>query len=222
MMSGVVMASNLLRGACRSLHLQCYKLSTDRFQGGQHAFTGAAYAGSMTNISLLSGDLLRIENGRGLLLAVRSGAIWLTQETDPRDFFLAAGRRMRLDKDGLSVAYASVPATLTLAASLAGETSRELPVVTRGRNFRSRGSIHRLARTALAVWLRMHRAGATIGRRLAQARCEEAGVRLLSQLDARTLRDIGLDAASGHPLAARVDAHREQQRRRAFAAQAWA
>ena len=62
----------------------------------------------MTDITLHSGEGLRIENGRGLLLAVRSGAIWLTQEADPRDFFLTAGRFMRLDNDGLSVAYASL------------------------------------------------------------------------------------------------------------------
>jgi len=157
----------------------------------------------MTNISMLSGDVLRIENGRGLLLAVRSGAIWLTQEADPRDFILDAGRRMRLDKDGLSVAYASVPATLTLAAPPGPQ----------------RGSIHRFARTALALWLRMQRAAAAIGRRFAQAQRDEAKARLLARLDARTLRDIGLGADSGHRLAVQIAVHRDQQRLRAHAAQ---
>src|SRR5262245_37292107 len=157
----------------------------------------------MTNISMHSGDVLRIENGRGLLLAVRSGTIWLTQEADPRDFLLDAGRRMRLDKDGLRCAYASVRPTLPLAAPPGPQ----------------RGSIHRFARTALAAWLRMHRVGAAIGRRFAQAQRDEAKARSLAQLDARTLRDIGLGADSGHPLAVQIDVQREQHRLRAYAAQ---
>ena len=64
----------------------------------------------------------------------------------------------------------------------------------------------------------MHWAGATIGRRFAQARCEEALARRLAQLDARILRDIGLHADSGHPLAGRVDAYLRQQRLHEFAA----
>ena len=40
---------------------------------------------------------------------------------------------------------------------------------------------------------------------------EEEQARLLAQLDERTLRDIGLDAGSGNPLAARADAYRQQE-----------
>jgi hypothetical protein len=149
----------------------------------------------MTDISLHSGEGLRIENGRGLLLAVRSGAIWLTQEADPRDFFLTAGRFMRLDNDGLSVAYASLPATLTVAATPGPD------------NARPSSFIHRLGRSLFAIL-----------ERFARARREAAAARLLAELDPRILRDIGLDASSGHPLAGRAEAHRRQSELRAFGA----
>lgn len=67
----------------------------------------------------------------------------------------------------------------------------------------------------------MHRAGAAIGRRLARAQAEDAQARLLAQLDARTLRDIGLDSGSGHSLAGRVEAYRRQLRLHQLAARMW-
>lgn len=47
-----------------------------------------------------------------------------------------------------------------------------------------------------------------------QAWREEEQARLLARLDERLLRDIGLDAGSGDPLAARADAYGQQGARR--------
>lgn len=52
------------------------------------------------------GSILRIEDARGAVLHVREGAVWLTQEGDPLDRYLAAGARFRLDRDGLAVVQA--------------------------------------------------------------------------------------------------------------------
>ena len=101
--------------------------------------------------------------------------------------------------------------SLLSGEGLRSENGRAAPIV-------QRGYARRFAHVVLAGWLRMHRAGVAIGRRFAQARREETQARQLAQLDARILRDIGLDADSGHPLAGRVDAYRRQQRLHEFAA----
>lgn len=93
-----------------------------------------------------------------------------------------------------------------------------LELVTRGRPVRQRGSVHRLARIALAAWLRMRRVGVAIGGRFVQRQLEEAQARMLSRVDPRTLRDIGVSSDSGHPLAARVDALRRWERLQVLAA----
>ena len=48
---------------------------------------------------------------------------------------------------------------------------------------------------------------------------EASECQLLAQLDQRMLRDIGLDLGSGHPLAVRADALRQQELRRIAMAQ---
>jgi len=69
------------------------------------------------------GSILRIEDARGSVLHVREGAVWLTQEGDPLDRYLAAGARFSLDRDGLAVAQAIVPqTTLTVTPPLRERT----------------------------------------------------------------------------------------------------
>jgi hypothetical protein len=69
----------------------------------------------------------------------------------------------------------------------------------------------RIMRTLYAGWLRMHRRGASIARRFAQARREEAQARMLAQLDPRILKDIGMEPHHGSALAERVHAHRRRE-----------
>jgi hypothetical protein len=63
------------------------------------------------------GWMLRIEDGAESVIHVRSGALWLTQERDGRDYYLAAGSTFRLDRDGLAVAQATRRSSVTLTAA---------------------------------------------------------------------------------------------------------
>ena len=60
-------------------------------------------------------------------------------------------------------------------------------------------------RKVLAAWIRLHRAGAGIGR-------QRAVERHLSELDARTLKDVGLESWRS-PLGARVETLRRERAR---------
>jgi hypothetical protein len=50
--------------------------------------------------------LHRIVDGEGLTLLCLKGAVWVTQESDPRDIILTAGESFTLDRQGLAVLYA--------------------------------------------------------------------------------------------------------------------
>ena len=92
-----------------------------------------------------------------------------------------------------------------------------------GEALRIRGSLRRgysrsIGRTVLAWGLRLHRMGAAVGRRFVRARLEESQARALAELDARTLRDIGLEPYHGCSLADRIEAHRRKALIRQFSA----
>jgi hypothetical protein len=74
-------------------------------------------------LHLGQGNLLRIEDGTGLLVSVTEGEVWLTEEGDHRDVVLRSGESFRLQHRGLSLLYALEPAALTLSAP----RSREYP-----------------------------------------------------------------------------------------------
>jgi hypothetical protein len=67
-------------------------------------------------LTLGQGDMLRITDGRGLLVQVAQGKVWLTQERDYRDIVLGAGESFRLERAGLSLVYALEAAALSVAA----------------------------------------------------------------------------------------------------------
>jgi len=72
-------------------------------------------------LALASGELVRIESPRGLVVACESGHLWITEEAQPDDVWLAAGQRVRLVGDGLAVVEAKGGARLRI-----GEASRTL------------------------------------------------------------------------------------------------
>ena len=55
------------------------------------------------NLVLRRGSLLRIADGRDLLVHVTAGSVWLTQEGDPRDYRIAAGGKFRIASRGLTL-----------------------------------------------------------------------------------------------------------------------
>ncbi len=74
-------------------------------------------------LDLARGHLLRIDDGKGLLVGVTQGSVWLTEEGEVRDIVLANGDAYRLLRPGISLIYALEPAALTLSAP----HSREQP-----------------------------------------------------------------------------------------------
>ena len=56
----------------------------------------------MTKTYLMArGRILRIQDGAGSVVHVHSGALWLTQEGDGRDYYLGEGSALRLSGSGL-------------------------------------------------------------------------------------------------------------------------
>jgi hypothetical protein len=62
------------------------------------------------------GRILRIQDGSGSVLRVQSGALWLTQEGDSRDYYLADGGAFQLTGKGLVIAQATRPSSVSLTA----------------------------------------------------------------------------------------------------------
>lgn len=57
-------------------------------------------------LTLEPASVVRIRDGRGLVVSTAEGAIWLTQEDDIRDSVLYAGDAFRIERDGLTLLHA--------------------------------------------------------------------------------------------------------------------
>ena len=68
------------------------------------------------SLGLTRGSLLRIEDGRDMLVYVWEGEIWLTEERERRDRVLRAGEWHRLERQGTAIGYALRRSVLTLTA----------------------------------------------------------------------------------------------------------
>ncbi|HEY6967106.1 MAG TPA: DUF2917 domain-containing protein [Burkholderiales bacterium] len=62
------------------------------------------------------GSLLRIQDGGGVLVYVREGELWLTQEGSNRDHVLQAGQWFRLDRGGATLAHAFRNSVISLSS----------------------------------------------------------------------------------------------------------
>ena len=63
---------------------------------------------------LVGGELLRLEAPRGLQVTCEAGHLWITEEAQPDDVWLAAGQRVWLVGDGLAVLEAKGDARLRI------------------------------------------------------------------------------------------------------------
>ena len=54
-------------------------------------------------LAIAGGSTLRLDDGKGMLLYVWHGAVWLTQERDPRDHLLKSGESFRIDRAGMAL-----------------------------------------------------------------------------------------------------------------------
>jgi hypothetical protein len=68
------------------------------------------------SLGLTRGSMLRIEDGRDMLVYVWEGEIWLTEEGERRDRLLRAGQWHRLERQGAAIGYALRRSVLTLTA----------------------------------------------------------------------------------------------------------
>jgi hypothetical protein len=64
-------------------------------------------------IALQTEQLLRLEPTGATRIACVSGVVWITRERDSRDFFLAPGEWMEIDR-GLTLAVALEPSVVTV------------------------------------------------------------------------------------------------------------
>ena len=67
-------------------------------------------------VRLARGSLARIADGRGALVCVWDGALWITQEGDLRDYFVPAGESFRIARDGVTVINALSRSVVTVGA----------------------------------------------------------------------------------------------------------
>lgn len=70
------------------------------------------------SIAMTRGSILRVEGGRDLTLYVWEGAVWLTQEGDPRDRYVGPGEWFRLDRQGVAVAHATQRTVMSITAPI--------------------------------------------------------------------------------------------------------
>jgi len=67
-----------------------------------------------STVALPAGALLRLQGPRGLQVTCETGHVWITEEDQPDDVWLAAGQRVRLVGDGLAVLEAKGDALLRI------------------------------------------------------------------------------------------------------------
>jgi hypothetical protein len=60
----------------------------------------------MKSLRLKGSSVLRIENGAGMVVEVSHGEVWLTQECNPRDYYLRSGDWLRIEDSGSVVVSA--------------------------------------------------------------------------------------------------------------------
>ncbi|MGZ5033629.1 MAG: DUF2917 domain-containing protein [Usitatibacter sp.] len=65
-------------------------------------------------LALAGGATLKLESPRGLQVTCEAGHLWITEEAQPDDVWLAAGQRVRLVGEGLAVLEAKGDARLRI------------------------------------------------------------------------------------------------------------
>jgi hypothetical protein len=84
------------------------------------------------SIAMGRGSVLRIADGSDMVVHVGEGALWLTQEGDRRDRYLAQGDSFRLDRDGIAIAYAMHGSVIALTAPSQEPRATEVVLVRAG------------------------------------------------------------------------------------------
>jgi len=70
-------------------------------------------------MELAAGEVLRLASPRGLEVACEAGHLWITEEAQADDVWLAPGQRVRLVGDGLALVEAKGAARLRVVGERA-------------------------------------------------------------------------------------------------------
>lgn len=84
------------------------------------------------SLGLTRGSMLRIEDGRDILIYVWEGEIWLTEERERRDRILKAGEWHRLERQGAAIGYALERSAVTLTAPEPAQYARRILLIKAG------------------------------------------------------------------------------------------
>lgn len=83
-------------------------------------------------IGMPRGSTLRIEDGAGALVQVRTGELWLTEEGSPQDHVLRAGDRYLVTRAGATLAHAFRHCEVSVSPSAGGVTARQISLLKAG------------------------------------------------------------------------------------------
>ena len=72
-----------------------------------------------------TGQVLKMRNAKGHTLAVFDGLVWITQDGDPRDAFVAKGGVFTFDRPGLAIVEAVKESRLAVLAASAGQETED-------------------------------------------------------------------------------------------------
>jgi len=81
------------------------------------------------SLELVRGNLVRIEDGRGMLVRVTSGGVWITEEGDQRDRFVSTGGTFRIASSGLTLISAIHHSTIALSSPYEYGFARRIDLV---------------------------------------------------------------------------------------------
>ncbi len=95
------------------------------------------------NLDLVRGNMVRIEDGRGMMVRVTSGSVWITEEGDPRDRFVTAGRYVRIVSSGVTLLSAISRSSIALSSPYEQGFARRIDLVRMGRLARLRARLMR-------------------------------------------------------------------------------
>jgi hypothetical protein len=68
------------------------------------------------SLPLEEGGMLRIDEGREMLVYVWKGLVWVTQEGEPQDRVLKRGDWLRIERGGRTVVSALLPSSVALTS----------------------------------------------------------------------------------------------------------
>jgi hypothetical protein len=88
------------------------------------------------NLELVRGNLLRIDDGRGMLVRVTRGSVWVTEQGDTRDRFVIAGSQFRVASSGITLISAMSPSAIALSSPYEHGFARRIDLVRASRLMR--------------------------------------------------------------------------------------